>query len=68
MGEPFKNMLIKIRMEKAHELLVTANMRILEIAREVGYTDQHYFSYSFKRYYNISPSEMRLKQNSSADT
>lgn len=66
--EPFKNILIKIRMEKAHELLVTTNMRILEIAKEVGYTDQHYFSYSFKKYFNISPSEMRLKQNNSIIT
>jgi len=62
-GEPFKNVLIRIRMEKAYELLATTNMRILEVAKEVGYNDQHYFSYSFKKYYNISPSEMRSRQN-----
>lgn len=62
-GEPFKNVLIRIRMEKAYELLATTNMRILEVAKEVGYNDQHYFSYSFKKYFNISPSEMRSRQN-----
>lgn len=61
-GEPFKNVLIRIRMEKAYELLSTTSMRILEVAREVGYNDQHYFSYSFKKYFNISPSEMRSRQ------
>ncbi|HHW01086.1 MAG TPA: response regulator [Clostridiaceae bacterium] len=62
-GEPFKNVLIRIRMEKAYELLSATNMRILEVAKEVGYNDQHYFSYSFKKYFNISPSEMRSRRS-----
>jgi len=58
-GDSFTNILIKIRMEKAKELVLTTNKKIFEIAQETGYTDQHYFSYCFKRYFQVSPNEMR---------
>ncbi|WP_312644300.1 response regulator [Hydrogenoanaerobacterium sp.] len=58
-GDSFTNVLIKIRMENAKELLLSTNKKIFEIAQETGYTDQHYFSYCFKRYFQISPNEMR---------
>lgn len=55
----FKEHLISARMEKAKELLLSTNMKVLEISIATGYTDQHYFSYSFKRYFKISPRKMR---------
>lgn len=58
-GDSFTNILTKIRMDKAHELLLTTGKKIFEIAGETGYTDQHYFSYCFKKYFQVSPNELR---------
>ena len=58
-GDTFINLLIKKRMEVAGELLKTTNLKILEVARRCGYSDQHYFSYCFKKYYGLSPVQLR---------
>ena len=53
-GETFINILIRRRMEAAQQLLTT-DLQVQEIARRCGYTDQHYFSYCFKKYSGTSP-------------
>ena len=58
-GDTFMNLLIKKRMEAALSLISAGNIKIAEVARRCGYTDQHYFSYCFKKYYGISPARMR---------
>ena len=60
-GETFINTLIRKRMEAARELLATSNLKIREIAGRCGYTDQHYFSYCFKRFCGESPNSMRRR-------
>ncbi|SHF40706.1 two-component system, response regulator YesN [Caldanaerobius fijiensis DSM 17918] len=55
----YMNYLLKIRMEAAKELLRTTNMKVFEVAEKVGYTEPNYFSYSFKKYVGISPTEYR---------
>ena len=59
-GASFVSMLTEKRMEKAKELLLGSNMKIAEICERCGYTDQHYFSYGFKKYYGVSPAKMRV--------
>lgn len=61
-GETFINILIRRRMEAAQQLLLTTNLQVQEIARRCGYTDQHYFSYCFKKYSGTSPGALRRKQ------
>lgn len=56
-GINFKDYLIKIRMEKAINMLLKEKKTIKEIAQEVGYPDQNYFSRAFKKYTNSSPTE-----------
>ena len=46
-------------MNKAKDLVLTTEMKMFEIASECGYDDQHYFSYSFKKYFDVSPTKMR---------
>ena len=46
-------------METARELLLTTPMKIMEVAQQCGYSDQHYFSYCFKKYCGISPNMLR---------
>ncbi|MEG0268605.1 MAG: AraC family transcriptional regulator, partial [Carnobacterium sp.] len=58
-GMSFTHALIKIRMEKAKEHLLTTNCKIVEVALASGYTDQHYFSYCFKKYFGESPNKIR---------
>lgn len=58
-GDTFINLLIKKRMEVAGDLLKTTNLKIHEVAKRCGYSDQHYFSYCFKKYYGVSPMALR---------
>lgn len=58
-GDTFINLLIKKRMEVALSLLTNGNMKIAEVSRRCGYSDQHYFSFCFKKYYGMSPARMR---------
>lgn len=60
-GETFINTLIRKRMEVAQALLLTSGLRVREIAGRCGYTDQHYFSYCFKKYCGESPNSMRRR-------
>ena len=55
-GESPINYLIKIRLEKAKDLLSSPNPNsIKKIANDVGYEDAYHFSKLFKKYYGISP-------------
>lgn len=63
-GETFINILTRKRMEAAQKMLVSTSLRIREIAARCGYTDQHYFSYCFKKYCGESPNSMRRRLDS----
>lgn len=60
-GETFINTLIRRRMQTAQELLTGSNLKIREVAERCGYTDQHYFSYCFKKYSGESPNALRRR-------
>ena len=55
----FISLLTERRMKAAYDMLVMTSMRVLEIAEKCGYSDQHYFSYCFKKYYGMSPNKLR---------
>ncbi|MBH1940039.1 AraC family transcriptional regulator [Mobilitalea sibirica] len=55
-GESPINYLIKIRLDKAREILLSGESgSIKSIATQVGYDDVYHFSKLFKKYYGISP-------------
>jgi AraC-like DNA-binding protein len=59
-GESPINFLIKIRLEKAKDILGNAGLgSIKSIANDVGYDDVYHFSKLFKKYYGISPQNYR---------
>lgn len=60
-GKSFIDTLTELKMNKARDLVLTTDMKIFEIAFECGYEDQHYFSYSFKKHFGLSPTKMRIK-------
>jgi AraC-like DNA-binding protein len=58
----FNEYLIQIRIEKAKELLKTTDMRIYEIANEVGYRQLDWFYKKFKAYTGCSAKEFKIKR------
>ncbi|RMD80899.1 MAG: AraC family transcriptional regulator [Lentisphaerae bacterium] len=51
--------LLRLRLERARELMYQPDLRIGEVARLTGFVDQRYFSRMFRRYFGTSPSEYR---------
>jgi two-component system response regulator YesN len=60
-GMSFGAYLTQIRMEKAKQLLFETNEKGYLIAKKVGFSDPHYFSFCFKKYFHVTPKEMREK-------
>ena len=50
---------IKLRMEESKRLILTTDLRRYEISERVGYESPEHFSKIFKKYFGISPSEMK---------
>lgn len=63
-GKSFIDTLTEMKMNKARDLVLTTQLKMFEIASQCGYDDQHYFSYSFKKYFGISPTKMRKSKES----
>ena len=57
MGETLSEFLLRIKIEKAAELLKSGQYKVGEIASMVGYSASSYFSIMFKKYTGCSPRE-----------
>ena len=53
----------KIKNMKARELILNTNMKINDIAKEVGYYETSYFYRKFKEFYGVSPATLREFKN-----
>ena len=49
----------EVRMEKARELVEGTNMKIAQIAKEVGFSNSSYFCRSFREFFGNSPESCR---------
>ena len=58
-GTGFMEMLTRIRMEKAGELLMDPSYKSYEIAYLVGYDNPKNFTRAFKAYYQVTPRDYR---------
>lgn len=58
-GQTMTEYLTATRIGKAKELLKTTRCKTFEIAFQVGYNDQHYFSNLFKKVTGMTPMEYR---------
>ena len=58
-GQTYVNYLTEVRLGKAEELLQETDDKTYEIAQKVGYQEQNYFSYVFKKRYGMSPTKYR---------
>lgn len=62
-GCSFSDYLNKTKNLKAKELILETNMKINDIAKEVGYMDSSYFYRKFKKFFGVSPSTLRDMKN-----
>jgi two-component system response regulator YesN len=62
-GYNFSDYVIKIRMERARDLLVSTKLKIYEVASQTGYQYLPYFSRQFKEMYGMTPLEYRRKHS-----
>ncbi len=65
-GETFQEYMIKLRINRAKELLRTTDKKSYEIAEMIGYSDPHYFGVSFKKYVGVTPIEYRELKKAAA--
>lgn len=58
-GKTINQYITEFRVQKAKELLKNNAIKLSDIAKSVGYTDQNYFTKVFKKVANMKPSEYR---------
>jgi two-component system, response regulator YesN len=58
-GRTVKQFLLEYRMEKARELLKDRNLKVADIAGQVGFKDGEYFAKVFRKFTGMTPSEYR---------
>ncbi|KIL40444.1 hypothetical protein SD70_13620 [Gordoniibacillus kamchatkensis] len=58
-GENLSDYILRKRMEKARELIAEGRQEIKHIALMTGYPDLAYFYKVFKKYYGLTPGELR---------
>jgi two-component system response regulator YesN len=56
-GEPFSDYVLRLRMERAKELLAKG-YKVYDAAEQVGYKHVNYFSKSFQKYWGVKPSDI----------
>lgn len=64
MGISINDYLNKLRINKAKNMLVSTNYKIIDIALMVGFENMPYFSSVFKKYEGISPAEYKKMHSS----
>lgn len=65
-GESLSSYIRQRQLEAARHMLLTTDMRVYEIAEQLGYADEKHFSSMFRMYYHISPQAVRRTEQSPA--
>lgn len=60
-GETFVNILSKIRIQNAQQLIESGNYKVYEVAEQVGFSNYAYFYQVFRKMTGISPTEYQKK-------
>lgn len=62
-GKSLSQYIRQIRMEKASELLLTTNRKVIDIGICAGYPNYSYFCQSFREYFGKSPEKYRQEES-----
>ncbi|MBB6733146.1 response regulator [Cohnella zeiphila] len=60
-GHGYKDYVISLRMEQAKRLLDNPNLKLADIAERIGYQDVRHFTQVFRRKFEMTPTEFRLR-------
>lgn len=63
-GQSFTDMLAKMRVDKAQELLTRTDKSLIQICLDCGFSDPSYFTKVFRKYTNHTPGEYRRSRRS----
>jgi len=58
-GISFQDYLLRIRCEKARQLLLLTNQSLIDVCIACGFSDPKYFNHGFKKQYHCTPKEYR---------
>lgn len=58
-GEALPDRIMRIRMEKARELLATTELTVGQVSAAIGFTNDGYFYKAFKKQHALTPAEFR---------
>ena len=58
-GKSFKEYLTGLRLAKAHNILLSCDFPVIDVAFSCGYKSPAYFTAEYKRLYGVTPSETR---------
>ncbi|WP_442603400.1 response regulator transcription factor [Paenibacillus sp. KN14-4R] len=58
-GIGYKDYVIQLRLEQAKRLLANPNLKITDVAGQIGYQDIRHFTQVFRKKYQITPSQFR---------
>lgn len=67
-GEGLSHFIRAYRLEKAKDLLQNSSKKIVQICKEVGFTNSSYFCKSFREYYGCSPEKFRKGESGTEET
>lgn len=59
LGVTFREYVNRLRLERAVDLVVTTNMRMIDICIDCGYSDYRYLNKAFMQEFNMSPVQVR---------
>jgi hemolysin activation/secretion protein/AraC-like DNA-binding protein len=60
-GHSFRSYILKLRLEKACQLLLQGNPKIIDVALESGHGSLSVFNYLFKKRFKMTPTEWRSR-------
>ena len=60
-GFTFEDLLDEVRRDEAERLLATGDLPLMGVARALGYSEQSVLTRSCRRWYGVSPSELRAR-------
>ena len=63
MLESFSDYLLNLRLQHARNMLLTSNKTLSEISMECGFCDSNYLCFRFRKKFNQSPHQFRIKNN-----
>lgn len=66
-NKPFSKLILELRMKYAHKRILAGEMQFSEIAERVGYDSYTGFWMAFRRYWGISPEQMKKSGFDSTD-